>query len=156
MNLINNFRNFGINKDLLNGEKIVSKANITYYSQLISITYVLILAFIVFKIFHLFSIFFLALIFLIIPIIKVKSTSLYLTNKRIIARFGLTKQQKVDILLKKVESIEIEQSLIGRLLNYGSITINGTGGRNPAIPYVHNPNEFKEEIYALLQLNGDF
>lgn len=50
-----------------------------------------------------------------------------LTDRRIIAKFGLLSRTTSEQRLSKVESIHVYQSFLGRLLNYGTITVTGTG-----------------------------
>lgn len=50
-----------------------------------------------------------------------------LTDRRVIAKFGLLSRTTSEQRLSKVESIHVYQSFLGRLLNYGNITVTGTG-----------------------------
>ena len=50
------------------------------------------------------------------------------TNKRVIVKTGLISRRTLEMNLNKIESVNVDQSILGRLLNYGTITIIGTGG----------------------------
>lgn len=50
-----------------------------------------------------------------------------LTNKRIIGHRGILNREKTNILLHQIEAIQVKQSLLGSLLNYGTICVGGTG-----------------------------
>ena len=69
----------------------------------------------------------LGLIFLIIAYVRYKSVELAVTTKRIIVKHGFIRRQTVEINLDKVESIQVEQGMLGRLFNFGTLIISGTG-----------------------------
>ena len=73
------------------------------------------------------------------------STELAVTTFRVMAKFGFIKRKTVELNLIKVESFTIDQSVLGRLLGYGTLTINGTGGIRAPIPYVDDPLEFRRQ-----------
>jgi uncharacterized membrane protein YdbT with pleckstrin-like domain len=60
-------------------------------------------------------------------IVRRQTTELVLTDRRIIAKRGLISRDTVEMNLGKVESIHVSQSLLGRLLDYGDVTVVGTG-----------------------------
>lgn len=63
---------------------------------------------------------------------------LVVTNKRILARYGILQIDIVDIHFDKVESMELARMLPGYLLGYSNVVVMGTGGRYIVIPYVAN------------------
>lgn len=71
-----------------------------------------------------------------------------LTNKRIVVKTGLLSRNTFEILLTKVESIGVSQSLLGRIFGYGSIVITGTGGAKQIFQGMKKPVEFRELIQA--------
>jgi uncharacterized membrane protein YdbT with pleckstrin-like domain len=56
------------------------------------------------------------------------TTEIAVTNKRIIYKRGLITRHTAEMNMDKVASVDVDQSLLGRLLNYGSVHILGTGG----------------------------
>ena len=84
------------------------------------------------------------------PFIERHVTEIAITNKRIIAKFGLISRQTIEINLHKVESTQVHQGVFGRLLNYGSIVISGAGNPQASIPYIENPLEFRRQCMAML------
>ena len=48
------------------------------------------------------------------------------------------------MFLEKVESIQVDQGIFGRLLDFGSITISGTGGDKSPVKNVSQPLEFRK------------
>ncbi len=84
---------------------------------------------------------------IIIPIVlRVFSTELALTNQRIIAKTGLIRRNTVELRLEKVESLGIHQGIIGRIFNYGSVVVRGTGGTNTPIPNIKDPMKFRSIV----------
>jgi uncharacterized membrane protein YdbT with pleckstrin-like domain len=67
-----------------------------------------------------------------------------LTNKRITMRVGLIHSHSVEILLTKVEAMTVDQDIFGRLLNYGTISIRGTGGTQERFDTIAAPFEFRK------------
>jgi uncharacterized membrane protein YdbT with pleckstrin-like domain len=66
-----------------------------------------------------------------------------ITNKRLIVKTGVIKINSLEILLNKVEGIQVNQSILGRILGFGSITITGTGGTRDPFLNIGDPLEFR-------------
>jgi len=69
-----------------------------------------------------------------------------LTNIRLLTKEGIISRSSSEILLRSVETVTIEQTFIGRLLNYGVINITGVGGSQVSIAWVGKPLEVKRII----------
>jgi len=67
-----------------------------------------------------------------------------ITNKRIIIKVGLISRRTVEMNLQKVESVKADQSILGRLLGYGSIMIVGSGGTKEIFYRISHPLEFRK------------
>ena len=89
------------------------------------------------------------LIFWIVAGLRYISTELVVTNKKIIAKFGFISRQTIELLLPKVESVQIRQSVIGRLFNFGSVIVAGAGNPQAPVPGVANPIEFRKRFMAV-------
>jgi len=81
---------------------------------------------------------------LLVAYIKLKTTELAITSKRVIAKFGFISRKTVELNLNKVESIQVEQGILGRILNYGSLVIAGGGNPQAPIPGISNPMAFRK------------
>jgi len=68
---------------------------------------------------------------------------LAITNKRIIVKFGFIRRQTVEISLSKVESIQVNQGLWGRVFNFGSLVVTGSGSSHAPIHEVSDPMGFR-------------
>jgi len=72
------------------------------------------------------------------------------TDKRVIAKFGVLSRHVVDISNTKVEGVTYQQGLVGRILGYGSVLVRGTGAGLVPVPFIARPNHFKQEISRIL------
>ena len=81
------------------------------------------------------------------------STELAITNKRIIAKSGLIERKTMEMFLEKVESIQVDQSVLGRIFNFGSITISGTGGDKSPIKSISDPIQFRKAFMSAVDSN---
>ena len=86
----------------------------------------------------------LGLIFLGIAYVRYKSVELAVTTKRIIVKHGFISRQTVEINLDKVESIQVEQGLLGRLLNFGTLIVSGTGTSHAPLNGIAEPMGFRK------------
>lgn len=68
---------------------------------------------------------------------------LAITNKRVLARYGLLQMDVVDIRLSKIESIDLERMLPGHLFGYANVVVMGTGNRMLRVPYIGNAEAFR-------------
>lgn len=86
------------------------------------------------------------LLLILAALIRRSSTELAVTNRRVIAKFGFISRSTVELNLAKVESVRVEQSVSGRVFNYGSIYVVGTGSTMDPIPFISNPIGFRQAI----------
>jgi uncharacterized membrane protein YdbT with pleckstrin-like domain len=86
------------------------------------------------------------LIIWIIAWIKLHSTELAVTTKRVIAKFGFIQRRTIEISVARIESIQVEQSVTGRLLNYGTIIFSGAGTPQATISHVVDPLGFRKAV----------
>jgi uncharacterized membrane protein YdbT with pleckstrin-like domain len=78
--------------------------------------------------------------------VKRTTTELALTNRRIIAKHGLVARDTIEMSLAKVESLRVTQSLLGRVLNFGDVTVVGTGTSIEPIRGIANPLELRKRL----------
>jgi uncharacterized membrane protein YdbT with pleckstrin-like domain len=77
------------------------------------------------------------------------STEIIVTNRRIILKTGLVGRQTIEMNLDKVESVLVRQSVLGRLLDFGAITIRGVGAGLEPIANLAAPLEFHRYVNAV-------
>lgn len=75
--------------------------------------------------------------------IKIKTFEFAVTNKRVLIKHGILRTQSFEIMLNKVEAIYVEQNIIERIVNSGTIIIKGTGGSQNPLRNVDNPFQFR-------------
>lgn len=74
-------------------------------------------------------------------------TSQYgVTNKRVIVKTGFIRVNSSENFLQKVENIQVDQSIWGRILGYGTIVIIGTGGTREPFYLIHDPLMFRRQV----------
>ena len=86
------------------------------------------------------------LVIWIIAWIKLRSTELAVTNKRVVAKFGFISRDTIEINLARIESVQVSQSVMGRLLGYGTIVFSGAGTPQATIPSIASPLEFRKAV----------
>jgi uncharacterized membrane protein YdbT with pleckstrin-like domain len=85
------------------------------------------------------------------PLIARKSTELVITSKRLIAKFGVTSTQSIEIRFERIETVRVNQSLMGRILNYGDIVVTGTGSTFDPIPNISKPMQFRAALNEAIE-----
>jgi uncharacterized membrane protein YdbT with pleckstrin-like domain len=88
------------------------------------------------------------LIALIPPVIDSTTSEFGVTDKRVIIKIGLIRRRTLELLLRHVEAILVDQSVMGRILNYGSVTLTGTGGVRETFDSISNPLEFRRRVQS--------
>jgi uncharacterized membrane protein YdbT with pleckstrin-like domain len=76
------------------------------------------------------------------------TTETDVTNLRIVHKTGFIKRRTFEMALDKVESVDVNQSILGRILNYGDVTILGVGEGRETISTIASPLDFRNHITA--------
>ena len=71
-----------------------------------------------------------------------------LTNKRVVIKVGFIRRKTLELLLEKVETVGVNQGVIGRMLNYGTIVVVGSGGTREPFNKMANPLQFRKEVLS--------
>ena len=87
-----------------------------------------------------------ALIIMGVAMFRRSAVEMAVTNRRVIIKTGIASRRSLEIMLAKVESIGIEESAMGRMLGYGTLTIHGTGGTPEPFSRIAHPSEFRREV----------
>jgi uncharacterized membrane protein YdbT with pleckstrin-like domain len=83
---------------------------------------------------------------LLVPIFRQFSTEMVVTNRRVIMKKGLISRRTVELNLAKVETVSVDQGLVGRILDLGTLGVVGTGGTVEQFAYVDNPLGFRRAV----------
>jgi uncharacterized membrane protein YdbT with pleckstrin-like domain len=74
------------------------------------------------------------------------TTETDVTNLRVVHKTGFIKRRTFEMSLDKVESVDVNQSIIGRIMNYGDVTIMGVGEGKETISTIAAPLAFRNAI----------
>ena len=98
---------------------------------------------------------FAAIVFAVSPIVAFLpawfrrwTTEIAVTDRRIIFKRGLIRRHTVEMNMQKVESVDVDQTLIGRLFNYGNVTIRGTGSSFEILSRIDLPLKLRTTVTA--------
>jgi uncharacterized membrane protein YdbT with pleckstrin-like domain len=72
------------------------------------------------------------------------------TSKRVIVAVGAVHRRTLEIMLDKVEGVGVEQTLTGRMFNFGTVTITGSGGTRESFANIAAPLEFRRQVQTQL------
>ena len=76
------------------------------------------------------------------------TTETDVTNMRVVHKTGFITRKTFEMSLDKVESVDVNQSILGRILNYGNVTVRGVGEGKETISTIASPLEFRNYITA--------
>lgn len=79
-------------------------------------------------------------------VIRKRATEMAVTNRRVLIKTGFLSRKSYEILLTKIESIGIEEGILGRILGYGSVVVRGTGGTPEPFHKIGHPSEFRRQV----------
>jgi uncharacterized membrane protein YdbT with pleckstrin-like domain len=79
-------------------------------------------------------------------VIQKNATEIAVTDRRVIIKTGMASRRSLEIMLAKVESIGIDETLMGRMLGYGTVVIHGTGGTPEPFRKIAHPSEFRMAV----------
>jgi uncharacterized membrane protein YdbT with pleckstrin-like domain len=74
------------------------------------------------------------------------TTEIAVTDRRIIYKRGFISRRTIEMQMDKVESVDVDQSVMGRILNYGDIIIRGVGVGIEPLKNIEAPIEFRNHV----------
>lgn len=77
---------------------------------------------------------------------RIKRTEMVVTNRRVLAKFGILSRDTFELFLTKVEGAQIEQGVLGRMLGYGSVHVKGTGSGMTPFDRIDSPEFFHRAL----------
>lgn len=83
------------------------------------------------------------LVILGVVYVRYKSTEIAVTNRRIVIKLGFISRRTLEINVGKVESVQIEQGILGRLFGFGTLIIAGTGATHEPLAGIADPIGFR-------------
>jgi uncharacterized membrane protein YdbT with pleckstrin-like domain len=140
-----------IEKNLMNGENILYRASLHWVVFLWSVVWFIVAimffsrggdaAVIAGRLFIL-----IAIVKAVSSFINFSTSEFAVTNQRVIAKVGFIRRNSLEVLLGKIEAIQVNQDILGRILGYGSITVSGTGGTRDPFHNISDPLELRRKI----------
>lgn len=88
---------------------------------------------------------------LLVGILKRSATEMAVTNKRVVIKTGILTRRTYEILLSKVESIHVEEGLLGRMLGYGSVIVRGIGGTPEPFRRITRPLDLRRQVHHQIE-----
>src|SRR6202158_6427015 len=76
------------------------------------------------------------------------TTETDVTNLRVVHKTGFITRKTFEMSLDKIESVDVDQSILGRFLTYGDVTVRGGGEGGQKIATIASPLEFRNYITA--------
>ncbi len=124
-----------IENNLMSDEKLIHRTNLHW---------------IIFVLPAICSFFILGIPWLIVAFINYKTSEFGVTDKRVMIKTGFISRNTNETMLKKVEALNVDQGIIGRMLNYGTISVMGTGGTNNIFKGIKAPLDFRRKVQEQL------
>lgn len=124
-----------IDDSLIPGETVLHRARVSWWSQFGWVAIGLLTLVIG-----------IGLLFLGYAWVRVRSTEIAITNRRVIAKFGFVRRSTVEINLERVEALRVEQGFLGRMLNFGTLFISGAGTSVAPMPDIADPLVFRRKF----------
>lgn len=138
------FQDKELERMMVSGEEVILRANLhmaIYWKSIAVLLLALLLFFFIWPLAMLAAI--VGGLMLCISILTQHFLLLAITNKRVLARYGLLQMDVVDIRLSKIESIDLERMLPGHIWGYANVVVMGTGMRVLRVPYISNAESFR-------------
>lgn len=138
------FQDEEIDRMLVTGEEVILRAKLhgaIYWKSVAVLVFAVIMFFIAAPLGILLGV--VGAMMLCVSILTQHYLLLAVTNKRVLARYGLLQMDVVDIRLSKIESIDLERMLPGHIFGYASVVVMGTGNRLIRVPYIGNAEFFR-------------
>src|SRR5262245_12341437 len=88
---------------------------------------------------------------IIAGLVRRNATEMAVTTRRVVIKTGLAARKTIEMLLNKVESIEVSETASGRMLGYGTIVVIGTGGTSEPFHKVAHPLEFRSQVQQQIE-----
>ena len=95
------------------------------------------------------GVFIIGIIIFIKMMINKWTTERVLTDSRYIQKTGWIARDTEEISIYKIEEVDLSQSILGRILGYGSISVSGTGSGNIVLKSIDDPLIFQKHLNDL-------
>lgn len=91
------------------------------------------------------------LIAILLGTVRRNATEMAVTTRRVVIKTGLASRRTIEMLLNKVESIEVTETTLGRMMGYGTILVVGTGGTLEPFHTIDHPLTFRSQVQQQIE-----
>jgi uncharacterized membrane protein YdbT with pleckstrin-like domain len=88
-------------------------------------------------------------------IVRWSATEITVTSRRVLIKTGILRRHTTEVLLAKVESISIDESMLARLFGFGKVTVHGTGGTPETFDRIARPHAFRRQVQIQIEALSD-
>jgi len=92
--------------------------------------------------------FVLSLLAFIPELLRRHTTEIAVTDRRVVFKTGIIRRRSIEMNMDKVESVDVDQSIFGRIFDFGTVLIRGTGASLEPLYKVENPLKLRSQITA--------
>ena len=78
--------------------------------------------------------------------VGVKTSELVITDRRVLIKVGFIRRHTFEMFISKIESVAVYQGMMGRIFDYGTVEIRGTGGSSESFATIAAPLQFRDAI----------
>jgi uncharacterized membrane protein YdbT with pleckstrin-like domain len=96
---------------------------------------------------------FLAVCFFGYGLMKRNATEMSVTNRRLVIKTGMLSRRTIELLLGRVESIQVQESFWGRMFGFGTVIVHGTGGTPETFHRIARPLDFRRQMEQQVEVH---
>jgi len=85
-------------------------------------------------------------VILVYGVVRRNATEMAVTNRRVLIKTGMGSRRTLDLMLGRVESIGVEETVFGRMVGYGTVIVRGTGGTPETFEKIAHPQDFRKNV----------
>jgi len=86
---------------------------------------------------------------------RLSSTEFAVTTRRVVIKAGVLRRHTVEMMLGQIEGVTVEQGITGRIFNFGTMTVIGSGGTRETFDHMVAPLEFRRQVQTQLARRDD-
>lgn len=87
-----------------------------------------------------------AVLHVIGSLVRQRTTEIVVTNRRVLFKTGLVSRHTLEMNITKIETVDVDQPMVGRLLGYGTVSVHGTGASMEPMRRVAHPLQLRNSI----------
>lgn len=82
----------------------------------------------------------------VIVAVRLATTEVAVTDRRVVGKVGWIAMNSLDLRLSKLEGVTVRRSLLGAMLNYGSVAITGSGNARVLFRGMSDPEGLRRAL----------